>query len=215
MKTAIVVHGYHLYADQWEKLVWGKPEYGVFGCASKALTVAHEQKTDFMIWGTGASERNGMKEAEYTFRFAQYKATGLMLRALKNCKHHIDTTSQNTKEEIAVAFAFALQEDIKRIVLVSNPTHIARCLQMALIHCWEHPEYNLLQSNLTVAVSDVCWVDSNPGDVVIFEPPHRGDQPKRQTHALAKAVMEISKNTSFDFFITEWKELIAKFGGNV
>lgn len=216
MKTALLVHGIHLYADKWEDIVWGNLEIGILGIVPKALAVACELKAEYMVWGTGASERDGLKEADYTFKFAMDKANAYMFRALGNFKHHIDRISQNTREEIAAASEFAVQNDIERLILVSNPTHIARCLQTALAYFGEHNKYNTLRRNLTVAVSNVCFADSNPSDVVIFEPPHRGDRPKRNTHKLARAVMELSRNggTNFNFFLAEWRNLIAKFGGD-
>jgi len=214
LKTAVIVHGYHLYADNWKELVWGHPEIGILGCASKALTIARELNAKLMIWGTGASERDGLKEADYTFNFVQQHATGSMYKTLWEVDHRFNRVSQNTKEEVAVASTLALQEGIERIVLVSNPTHIARCLQTALTHFWGRPEYDLLRRNLTIAVSDVCWANSGPEDVAIFEPPHRGDLPKLQTHVLAKNVIDLSKKgEKFKFFLAEWKGLIAKFGG--
>lgn len=216
MRTAVLVHGIHLYADNWKDVVWGNLEIGILGSVPKALVTACELDAKYMIWGTGASERDGLKEADYTFKFAMDNADAYMFTSLGNFKHHIDRISRNTKEEIANAAKFAIENGIERLVLVSNPTHIARSIQTALTHFDGHREYDILRRNLTVAVSDVCFADSVPGDVVIFEPPHRGDQPKRNTHKLAGAVIELSRKggNNFNFFLAEWRELIAKFGGD-
>lgn len=72
MKTGILVHGRHLQAEGWEKLVWGVPGEGKLGSLPMmvliALTVGIEN-IGAIVFGTGASEKDGLKEAEYTKRY--------------------------------------------------------------------------------------------------------------------------------------------------
>lgn len=183
MNTMVLIHGCHLQADGWKDIVWGAPDLDVFGRASAGIRLAVREGA-FIYWGTGASAKDGMKESRYTFEFAVNHVNEL--RGLTDYMTHevakdwlerisfIDEVTQNTTEEIARAVEVCLKYNIDRLILLSSPTHIARCLQEAekLRACGKMSTIEVFAT-----ASDVCFAHSSAGDVVIVEPPHRGDLP--------------------------------------
>lgn len=80
MSTGILVHGRHVDAEGWEKLVWGEPPFKMGSVPTmvlEALNLLHQTRV-VIVFGTGASERMGLKEAEYTRRFLRERFSGLM-----------------------------------------------------------------------------------------------------------------------------------------
>ena len=139
-KTAILVHGCHLQANEWEKMIWGDPKNGLLGRVPRALELFDSEKADLLYFGTGESEKDGLKESEYTLSYAVEHAAELS-RFSKMDAPDIekwfrevsvsDTESQNTGEEIRLAAVECKERGIERMILVSSPTHISRCLLTA------------------------------------------------------------------------------------
>jgi hypothetical protein len=123
----------------------------------------------------------------------------------------IDLEAQNTSEEVAVAIDLCLERNIERLILVSAPTHIARCLNEALK---VRAEKNLHTLEIFATASDVSYAGYGIDDVVVFEPPHRGDLPPWQVHRYVKAIFDIKKkgDDSFARFLEEFGELLKKWG---
>ncbi len=195
MKTAVLIHGCYLQAGDWENIVWGDPSVGRLGRASKGLQVARKEGASFIYWGTGASEKNGVKESQYTFDYAVAHCMELPEFADFNTDNieqffisgsFIDTESQTTLQETSNAMVMCMKEGIKRLILVSSPTHIARCLQSA-----EIIRSNFLFTGLEVfaVASDTCYEGSIPDDVLIVEPPHRADRAEIPLHETLKLAM--------------------------
>lgn len=93
-----------------------------------------------IFWGTGASKnQQGTKESQYTFDQATgpkldelalgLKITPTELFAYLKEVSILDTSSQNTTEEIHLAAKECVALGIKELYLISSPTHITRCLQ--------------------------------------------------------------------------------------
>ncbi len=208
MKTAVLIHGCYLQAENWENIVWGGPSIGRLGRASKGLQVARQEGANFIYWGTGASEKNGIKESQYTFDYAVAHCMELPEFADFNIDDidpffisgsFIDTESQTTLQETRSAMKMCMEKGIKRLILVSSPTHIARCLQSA-----EIVRYSGWFMGLEVfaVASDTCYKDSIPNDVLIVEPPHRADRaevPLHKTLKLAMFARKLDKDKAFLF----------------
>ena len=217
--TAVLIHGCHLAAIDWERMVWGDPKNGVLGRAPKGIRLALKEKAKLIIWGTGASEKDGQKESCYTYNYAIVHASELdefhgfdlyeVLAILKNASV-FDESTQNTPEEIASAAEICREQGIRRLILVSSPTHIARCLQEA-----EKLRVAGKMDGIEVfaTAADVSYADSSASDVVIVEPPHRGDKPKWQTYRYARAMFDIMKqgNEPFARFLFDLGELLKKY----
>ena len=60
-RTGVWVHGFHLQAEVWKEVVWGKPP-DLLGRVPKAVLVALEEDAVLLGFGTGGSEINGKKD---------------------------------------------------------------------------------------------------------------------------------------------------------
>lgn len=218
MSTAVLIHGCHLYAESWENIIWGKPKNGVFGRASKGLNIAYQEQADLIYWGTGASEKGCLKESWYTFQYAVTHACELEILegfdvyeidAILRRKSFIDTEAQSTPEEIANAIALCQRRNISRLILVSSPTHIARCLQEAE-KCRAENWQQFQRLRIFATASDTCFANSTPADVVIIEPPHRTDRPQCPIHKVARNIFNIP-HKSMCRFVEELDVLIRNY----
>ena len=107
------------------------------------LKIAFEEDAELIIFSTGASERSGKKEGEYTRDWALAHVetlaplTGweLLPEALEqfiNEDTELDLESQNTTQECERNFRLCTERGIERVILVSSPWHIQRCHTEAL-----------------------------------------------------------------------------------
>lgn len=182
--VGILIHGCHLQAEGWENIVWGEPTRGVYGRVPKGLMQAQLHNADFIFWGTGASEKDGLKESAYTLRHTIQHAHELSMyngfdpyeiESILNTISHVDLETQNTTEEIRAALGECHKRGVQELILVSSPSHIARCHQEALkILAASNNAHQVL---VYATASDTCFANSTAADVAIIEPPHRGDDP--------------------------------------
>lgn len=194
METAILIHGCHLQAKDWENIIWGYPEKGIFGRVPKGLQVAQQEDARLVYFGTGASEKEGIKEAQYTYDYCMdmsrhwYSFSKDPFQLGKKIKERtfIDTESQTTPQEVARCIEMCKERGIEKLILVSSPTHIARCLQSAE-KIRAEGDFKGLQ--IVATASDTCFVDSTPADVLIVEPSHRGDRAVISLHKTLKLAM--------------------------
>ena len=217
--VAVLIHGRHLDTKMWEHIIWGDPKRGVLGQVPKGLQVATREGARLIFWGTGASEKDGVKESRYTFDYAVAHAGELPeymgfdayeIAAMLGEVSYIDEETQNTAQEVTMAAKLCNERGITRLILVSAPTHIARCLMEA-----EKLRAAGLLGKLEVmaVASDVSFANSEPGNVVIIEPPHRGDRPKWQTYKYAQAMFQVQKqgNGVFRLFLEDFGALLLKY----
>ena len=210
MKTGVLVHGCHLDAYDWRGIVWGYPDAGELGRAPKGVLVAHQEQADVLVFGTGASERvvdrDGkrvvMKEGEYTLDYllqhfdelADFPAFGKV--DLEALRRQIESTavaesrSQNTREEVVEAAEHFLERGVERMILVSSPTHISRCVRDAY-SALESARFARLRHQLFATPSDSSYLGSRAEDVVIFEPPHRADRHSAPIHLNVSRILRI------------------------
>lgn len=218
MKTGVLVHGCHLDAYDWRGIVWGYPAGDQLGRAPKGVLVAHQEQAELLVFGTGASqrvvERDGeacvMKEGEYTLDYLRRHFDGLgefaafdgidlpRLRALVEASARTASRSQNTREEVTEAAEMFLEHGIERMILVSSPTHISRCLRDAT-SALERDRFAALRHQLFATPSDSSYLGSRAEDVVIFEPPHRADRHSAPIHLNVSRILRIPPAELDDF----------------
>ncbi|MBE9593394.1 MAG: YdcF family protein [Proteobacteria bacterium] len=190
-RVGVLIHGYHLQAKNWENIVWGEPP--LMGRLPKGTAVALETEAEVVVFGTGASEKGGKKEAEvirdylfeHFFELEKFSAfNGLELeedireaeRRMRE-KSVIEIKSQNTFEEVKFAGEIFKNHGIERAILVSSPAHISRCLKYAYAVFSEEKELRYLTQELYATPSQVCYPGYKVEDVIVMEPPHRPDRP--------------------------------------
>lgn len=195
MKTGVLVHGFHLQAENWEKIVWGKPP-NLLGRAPKGVMVALEENADIIVFGTGASVKDGKKEAEYTrdyllehfLELVEFWALeGIDLAEAKEKISQIaklEIKSQNTFQEPRFAADIFRRANAERIIIVSSPTHISRCLRDALMV--------FDREDVIAQPSHTGWADAS--EVIIIEPPYRPDRQKSNLHSFVKKLMALSSD---------------------
>lgn len=199
-KIAILIHGYHLESEEWENIVWGDPQNGKLGRAPRGIQLAVREKADLIFWGGGASEKDNKKESQHIFEYAVKHGSQLpefagmdnqeIERKLKDISH-IDIEAQDTRQEVGNAEVLCHERGITRIILVSSPTHISRCLLEAEKLRTEGKFHGV---EVFATSSDTCYAHTTPSDVFIIEPPHRGDRPKVFLNLTLKGISQIRKN---------------------
>ena len=201
----VLIHGCHLQAEGWENIVWGNP-HGRRGRAPKGIAQALRHNAGLIYWGTGASQKDGLKESQYTFKYSLEHLDDFVkgrtewadkVSAYLHEVSLVDTVTQNTTEEITAALGECHRRGIQELYLVSSPTHIARCHQEALkVLAATGNAYQVL---VYATASDTCFAGSSPSDVVIVEPPHRGDRPKFPVHKHVRGIFQVPPTTMPDF----------------
>jgi hypothetical protein len=153
-----------------------------------ALTV-WEENADIIVFGTGASKKDGKVEAawmrdtliERFFELPNFSAfQKISLEDLKSLKKKIEKNSRleirskNTKEEIKFAGEVFIKEGVEKVFIVSSPDHVSRCIRDAYLVYSEEKEFNPLAKRLFATPSQIPYTGRNVGDVKIIEP--RPDQ---------------------------------------
>ncbi len=187
MKTGLLCHGRHVLAKNWKFHQWGDKEKGLLGQVMKTILLASQENPEIIIFGTGASEKDGLKESEYTIKYMfehfddlyalpQFQGMDIeQLRAFMKLKSIPEKKSQNTYEEIKRALEIFSHHGIERAIWVSNPDHISRCMQLAhQVYCETNSK--TLQ-NFFAAQSDIGYNGTPSITSKIVEMPHRGDDP--------------------------------------
>lgn len=220
MRTAVLIHGCHLQAEGWEDIVWGKPRENILGRVPKGLLEAVKWDADMVIFSTGASEKDGLKEGEYTLLYALKHVEELReligwegdLRAWLTDLAELELTSQNTCEEVLASARMARSDKIERLLIVTSPSHVMRAHQEAISALGSDPELKYFLGNLYATASDTCYAGTKIEDVAIFEPPHRGDRPKTDLHKHIRNTRRVPAE-NMPAFITDMNALVKKHGG--
>ena len=187
MKTAVIIHGFHLQAEAWESVMWGDPAKGVYGRIATGLREALRFEADFIFFGTGASNKDGLLEGEYILKFAREHIAELSEFAQwgnEKAVHWLEERavlelkSQVTKEELLQCATIARERGVERLILVSSPTHILRAHQTAIAEFSKSELLSPLLHALYAVASDTSYVGTSVADVMVVEPPHRPDRQK-------------------------------------
>ena len=218
--TAVLIHGLHLEADDWERMVWGDPQNGVWGVIPRGVEAAWRERARVLVWGTGASEKDGLKESEYTYRFALDRIDALSalcgctaseLQAFLEERSHTDTETQNTREEVRSFLDRCLKEGATDIMLVAAASLAPRSIRTVLSLVTSDSAYAAFRHAVRMAPSDTVFPGTTMEDVVIFERPHRGDRPKNDNHILARRTLDVLKTDARDAFLSDWETLLKQY----
>lgn len=223
-RTGILVHGCHLTADGWTEIVWGRPPHEL-GRLPHAVLLAVEENASVVVFGTGASELDGVKESQYTYNYLmkhwdelkQFEALEHVdldsALALMKEIHHLDLTTQNTDQEAREGLRAMTEKKCHHAILVSSPTHLPRCLAAACKVV--ETEKTVFSGPIYASPSDTCYAGFRASDVVVVEPPHRGDRDKSlddyQFHELVQRTYRVNKDQKASF-LEELGELLEEYG---
>lgn len=208
MKTAILVHGYHLTANGWDAVEWGIPP--LKGRIPKAFEMIMLENPEIVVFGSGASVSpcGTRVEGEYIMqelidsfdtRLQHYFPNDKSL--LKYWKHKIydiartDTTSVCTVEELQFMRTMVQIYNIEKLILVSSPTHLPRCIRDA------HTIFSDCKclKVLCGVPSDTCYPETSANNVVIIEPPHRKDRSCVLMHKTASKILQVPEENREEF----------------
>ena len=186
MFTAVLIHGFHLQSQlvlddktyAWRDLAIGPEEPRCDrGRASYGVGLAYRERADAIIFSTGASEKDGLKEAEVTYREvlkssdaigATLGISGRALRDWLTPRVRLDVESQTTAEELERNLTWCQVRGIQRVILVTSRFHAPRALA------------NANDARKRLGLPDMIIYASAPEDVspapTIFEPPTRPDR---------------------------------------
>ncbi len=197
-RVGIWVHGFLLQAEVWKEVVWGKPP-DLLGRVPKAVLVALEEDAILLGFGTGASEKDGKKEAEFIrdyllehfFELAQFSAfRGIdLVKARERIKRIsvLEIRSKNTKEEAEFAIDILEEHGIEKLFMVSSPVHLPRCMRDYCV-ALEKKRSKIL---IYATPSQTYWGGPMLSDLVIIEPPHRPDDSTGDTRVkIAKMLFQ-------------------------
>jgi hypothetical protein len=192
----ILVHGRHLQAKGWEDLVWGEPPHWLGTLPMAVLTILNQgvENIRAVVFGTGASERDGLKESEQAYEYLKRRWNTLsdfglierhprfrrLGRNLYNILFetqvvHLDTETLNTTEEIAAAARVFATENITEVYQITCASHAPRCARESAI---AFARGDIPKQQIWSVVPDrMPYIGTAATDVVVIEPPHRGDDP--------------------------------------
>lgn len=212
--AGILVHGCHLQADGWEEIVWGQPP-DLLGRLPQAVLLAREEAAKVVVLGTGASvSADGRLEGQYTLDFLLERLPRLHefhalkqfpskeLERLVRSSFVAELESRNTMEEVIAAFRIWTARGVTRGFLVSSPTHLPRCLACAC-QALGGEEGSRFTGELRASPSGTCYEGFEASDVVVVEPPHRGDRDKTLDelpfHELVRRSFRVPADQKKDF----------------
>ncbi|CAM9225138.1 unnamed protein product [Scytosiphon promiscuus] len=144
VRTGILIHGCHLGAKRWRNIMWGDERLQRLGRLPHGVKLAWEEGACVVVLGTGASERDGVLEGRFALDYLT--SNWERLREFREAFAGVDTgdmwnvvqptlvaevRSQNTQQELEEAGRLFRKENCDRVILVSSPTHLPRCLRDA------------------------------------------------------------------------------------
>lgn len=194
LSVGILVHGYNTFARDWRRVAIGDVITGARGRILQTLLVASTIRylsptaIKCIFWGSGVdSVEQNVQEGEFTFRSlisllesdkCGFSEIDVLTQAAKIqlredlCRTSVFcSASKNTVTEIEAAISHFRKHDINVVILISSATHAPRCLRdiQAVLGKLGEKNYDPI---VLVSPSTVCYPDSRPQEVVIFEPPH-------------------------------------------
>jgi hypothetical protein len=193
-RIGILLHVYHLEALGWERLVWGDPTTDELGTGTKLIDCLLDippSDTVTIIIYSGPSQKDGLTEGAYTKKFLldrlasvqDFPRLGAKLAALPEGGYeqfvqrmqmmNLGPVIKNTAAELE--YAAELFQDCSKVFQIASASHAPRCL---LAQITTRQNGNIPKNQPWYIVpSDICFSGTTASDVVILEPPHRGDDP--------------------------------------
>ncbi len=224
---AVLIHGLHLQANGWEKLVWGDLQNNILGNVPKGIKLAIENNVDLVYFGSGASEKEGKKESEVTLERANSGASELAtflniniinIENLLKEKSYTDKVAKDTKEEINNFLDLCIEKNIDNVIFVPFASQAPIVIRRVLAAILENPKYLKFKDSFQLIPSDTMYIEVAMNDIVIFTPPHRGDRLKNPSHLLARKTLDVIQKQSKSLdkealqkFMTEWENLLNKY----
>lgn len=243
MKTGILVHGCNLNIENWRHVAWGDPPHqlgripqGVIVARQMNAEVVvfgtGASEKEFRL-GQSGTEVKKLVESEYSMEYLRQYFDNL--RQFDEIKRQVpeagdsqawsswheeflsrvvlDTESQNTMGEIASAFELFQTRGIQRVVLISSPSHIVRCLRDAMALLANDNRFQQCRFSLFACPSVTCYEGTVPADVVVVEPPHRPDRHVVPTHRRIQRMMTLQKLNNDDLvqLIEEFDDLLQRY----
>jgi len=239
MKTGVLVHGCNLHIENWRYVAWGDPPHHL-GRIPQGILTALEFDASVIVFGTGASEKvfnlgesekAGQLLAEGEYSLEYLKSHFAELANFAPLKPHfekhgvdhlaewvlsrleLDLESMNTLEEIRNGGLIFGQHEVERIVLVSSPSHIVRCLRDAASIFRNEAHLKDVGFRIFANPSYTCYEGTEPNDVVVVEPPHRPDRHVVPTHRRIHRMMMLQQLPYEDVveLIQEFDDLLQKY----
>lgn len=243
MKTGVLVHGCNLLIENWRHVAWGDPPdqlgripQGVLvAMEHDASTIVFGTGASSKTFRLGDSDKQDQEllEADYSLeylrshfasltkfrpiaqRFPNLTTENGVDEARENLLGRIviDTDSQNTVEEIRNAGEIFLEHDIDRVILVSSPSHVVRCLRDAISIFHSEPKFARFANEIYACPSMTCYEGTSAGDVVVVEPPHRPDRHVVPTHRRIQRMLTLQKLNYDDLvsLIEEFDDLLQRY----
>jgi hypothetical protein len=211
MRTVVLIHGFHLASSlalpagrvlDWRDLALGSGTEEVpDGRATYGVYLAYRERADAVIFSTGASEKDGLKEAEYTYREVQEKIDaiaaplriiGLDLIDWLRLRVQLDTESRTTAEELDRNLAWSWNNGYDRVILVTSRFHAPRALASA-----NDARKRLGLHGLIILAA--APEDDSPTPT-IFEPATRPDRPSVDWHGTLKRIFALPPERQAEAF---------------
>jgi hypothetical protein len=243
MKTGVLVHGCNLNIENWRHVAWGDPPDQPGRIPQGLLVAMQWQADVIVFgtgasakeFRLGESPQPGRKlvESEYGLEYLRQHFGHLrQFRAIRSAldeaqsdtswaaaqhqwlpKIQLDTRSRNTLQEIREAFAIFRDREIQRVVLVSSPSHIIRCLRDATALLSEDEGQVPFRHALYACPSVTCYEGTTPADVVVVEPPHRPDRHVVPTHRRIQRMLTLQRLHHDDLvrLIEEFDDLLQRY----
>ena len=180
MKTGVLVHGYNVNSENWQEVVWWKNPK-LIGRLPQAAKVIAQMEPELVIFGTGASEKDGKIEAEimrdYLLEYFTELAIlpdflGVNIEKLRERIAKIsrlEIKSKNTFEEIEYASRMFKEAGIEVFGSVSSPDH-ARCAAYADQIFTEDKELTVFKGNYFTWLSQVPYGEKGKWPLVVESP---------------------------------------------
>ena len=185
MKTAVLIHGFHLdsklivdgRAYTWHDMAIGTVgRQSATGRATFGTLLAYAEDARLVVFSTGASSKDGVSEARYTYQAVQDRLDSLAkilrigsdkLRRWLEPRVELDEISQTTQEELDRNLRRCAELDVTKVILVTNRFHAPRALANA----------NEARRKLGLAMVIMAASPEDPSPApTIFEPPTRPDR---------------------------------------
>ena len=125
----------------------------------------------------------------------------------------LDLESHNTVDEIVNAGVCFAELGVEKVVLVSSPSHIVRCLRDATSIYQTDSRFAAFRNRILANPSVTCYEGTSASDVVVVEPPHRPDRHVVPTHRRIHRMMMLQKldHKTLLQLIEEFDDLLQKF----
>lgn len=158
----------------------------MYGNVPKGLVEALRFDADTILFGTGASHKDGLNEGEYALKLARERWQEIPEFKSKDAHEVeawlersavIESTAQNTVDEIRAGAHIAKERGAERLIQVACRPHSVRAHKFAVSVLSADSELRFFLKHLYSVTSDTQYDSGDIDDVVVVEPPHRPDRP--------------------------------------